>query len=133
MRTGLIQARRHCLLGLLLGLSVAAVDPATAHERTDVVTLDSGDTFHGEIKKLLQGSLTLKTDAVGTISVKWSHVASLVSRFEFEVQTTSGVRHFGTLAEPDKAGQLKVVGSAGTHTLARASEDMGTRRGLARP
>ena len=103
---------------LLLGLSLAPAGVANAHEKTDVVTLDNGDTFHGEIKKLGEGTLTLKTDNVGTISVKWSHVASVVSRFEFEVETTSAERLFGTLGEPDKAGQLKVVGSSATQTLA---------------
>ena len=104
---------------LLLGLCLAAAGPAAAsHPKTDVVTLDSGDRFHGEIKKVTQGSLTLKTPSAGTISVKWSHVASLVSTFQYEVQATNGERYYGSLAEPDQEGQLKVVGSAGTHALA---------------
>jgi len=102
---------------LLLGLCLGAIGPATAHEKTDVVTLDNGDRFHGEVRKLGQGALTVKTDNVGTLSVKWSHVASLVSRFHFEVEATSGMRYFGTLGEPDKAGELKVVGTSGTQVL----------------
>ena len=103
---------------LLLGLWLVAAGPAAAsHPKTDVVTLDSGDTFHGEIKKVTTGTLTLKTASVGTLSVKWSHVARLVSTFQYQVQVTSGERYFGSLAEPDKEGHLKVVGSGGTHSL----------------
>ena len=90
---------------------------AASHPKTDVVTLDSGDTFHGEIKKVTTGTLTLKTASVGTLSVKWSHVARLVSTFQYQVQVTSGERYFGSLAEPDKEGHLKIVGSGGTHSL----------------
>ena len=119
MRTRLNQAGRRCVPVLLLAC-FAAVCPATAHDKSDVVTLDDGDTFHGEIKKLTQGTLTLKTANVGTISVKWSHVARLVSAFEFEVETTSGERHFGRLGEPLRAGELKIVGPAGIQILALA-------------
>ena len=79
MRTSLSKARRGCLTILLLGLSAAA-GPAAAHEKTDVVILDNGDRFQGEIKKLVQGTLTLKTDAAGTISLKWSHVTGVISK-----------------------------------------------------
>ena len=102
---------------LFLGLSFAAAPAVASHPKTDVVTLDSGDQFHGEIKEVNQGSLTLHTSSVGTISVKWSHVATLVSTFQYEVQATSGERYFGSLGEPDEKGQLKVVGLAGVHDL----------------
>jgi hypothetical protein len=108
---------RRRVAALLLGLSVAAGPAAASHPKTDLVTLDSGDRFHGEIKKVEQGSLTLDTHSVGTISVKWTHVASLVSRYQYEVQATSGERYFGSLAEPDEKGQLKIVGLAGVHDL----------------
>jgi len=102
---------------LLLGLSFVAGPAVASHPKTDIVTLDSGDRFHGEIKKVEQGTLTLKTDAVGTISVKWTHVASLVSKYRYEVEATSGERYFGTLAEPDENGLLKIVGLASVHDM----------------
>ena len=112
------QARRHGLPALLLGLCVFFVGPAGAHDRTDLVFLDNGDRFQGEIRKLAQGTLTLKTDAAGTISLKWTHVARVVSQYEYEVHTISGERLYGTLPEPDGSGELKVVGSSVTRTLA---------------
>ena len=103
---------------LLLGLWLVAAGPAVAsHPKTDIVTLDKGDRFYGEIKKVTQGTLTLKTASAGTLSVKWSHVVRLVSTFQFQVQLTNGERYYGSLAEPDQEGQLKVVGSGGTHSL----------------
>ena len=41
----------------------------------------------------------------------------LVSTFQYQVQVTSGERYYGSLAEPDEEGYLKVVGSGGTHSL----------------
>ena len=103
---------------LLLGSWLAAAGPAAAsHPKDDIVKLDKGDRFYGEIKKVTQGTLTLKTASAGTLSVKWSHVVRLVSTFQYQVQVTSGERYFGSLAEPDEEGHLKVVGSAGTHSL----------------
>ncbi len=103
---------------LLLGSWLVAAGPAVAsHPKTDIVTLDKGDRFYGEIKKVTQGTLTLKTASAGTLSVKWSHVVRLVSTFQFQVQLTSGEHYYGSLAEPDQEGHLKVAGSTGTHSL----------------
>jgi hypothetical protein len=107
------------LVVLLLWMATGGAPPAVAdHDRTDVVVLVNGDRFQGEIKRLEQGSLSLKTDAADTISVKWSHVASLVSRFDYHVRSTGRMVYYGRLATPDRPGELKIVGPAGTHTLA---------------
>jgi hypothetical protein len=100
-------------------MATGGAGPAVAkHDRTDVVVLVNGDRFQGEVKGLQQGSLSLKTDAAGTISLKWSHVASLVSRFDYHVRSTGEVLYYGSLVAPDRAGELKIVGPAGTHALA---------------
>ena len=82
------------------------------------MSLVNGDRYQGEIKKLAQGSLSLDTDAAGTISLKWSHVTRLVSRFRYQVRSTQGAIYYGVLAAPDRPGELKVVGRSGTHVLA---------------
>ena len=75
--------------------------------------------FYGEIEKLEEGYLGLDTDAAGTLSVKWAHVVRLVSRYAYEVEDVKGNRLFGTLAEPDRDRELKIVHASGaTTTLA---------------
>jgi hypothetical protein len=102
---------------ILLGLSLGGAFPATAsHAKTDVVTLDKGDRFYGAIESLQQGMLSLDTDAAGTISIKWVHVVRLVSSFEYEVEDVAGNRLFGTLAEPDKDGEIRIVHPSGDVT-----------------
>jgi sRNA-binding regulator protein Hfq len=105
-------------LAVLVILSAAAPGPTSAHEKTDVVVLTNGDRFHGEIKKVAQGTLTLDTDSADTITFKWAYIASLVSEFPFQVHTTGGRDCFGTLAVPDQPGEIKVVGPSETHVVA---------------
>ena len=106
------------LSALLLSMVVGGVGPALAHDKTDIVVLVNGDRYQGEIKMLKQGSLSLDTDAAGTISLKWSHVAQLVSRYNYQVRSTKDDVHYGVLAAPDRAGELKLVGPSGTQVLA---------------
>jgi hypothetical protein len=81
-----------------------------------VVTLDKGDRFYGAIENLQQGMLSLDTNAAGTISIKWAHVVRLVSRFEYEVEDVAGNRLYGSLAEPRRDGELKIVHPSGSAT-----------------
>jgi len=93
---------------LALLLVVAAPARALAsHGKVDHVTLKSGDRFTCEIVRLIRGKLTVKTDALGTVSVEWNKIARIDSPAEFEVETTSGLRFFGVIASPAD-GQLTV-------------------------
>lgn len=96
----------------------AAPGSISAHEKTDVVVLTNGDRFHGEIRKVTQGTLTLNTDPAGTITFKWAYIGSLISDLPFQVHTTGGKDHFGTPAVPDRPGEIKVVGPSETHAVA---------------
>jgi hypothetical protein len=91
---------------------VGAGDP-----KTDVLVLVNGDRFTGQIKSVQQALLTFSTDAAGTVDVEWTYIKSLVSTSEFLVQVSSGERYSGSLAPPDEAGQLKIVGSSETHVV----------------
>ena len=118
MRTRPSARRWGALLALVPGISMLVPGPASAHDKTDVLVLTNGDRLQGEIKKVAQGTLTLSTDAAGTLSFKWAYVASLVSAFPFQVRATSGKDYFGTLAEPDRPGEIKVVSPSETHAVA---------------
>jgi hypothetical protein len=81
------------------------------------VLLRNGNRLVGEIKKLLNGKLTIKTDDLGTVDAKWDHVTTVTSRDFFELETSDGTRYFGSLqpaAEPEK---LDVVGQDSTATV----------------
>jgi hypothetical protein len=96
-------------LALLLGPFGAA---AWAAPKTDVVHLKNGDRITCEIKKLERAKLTLSTDPMDTITIHWAEVEDLVSRRVFEVEVSSGMLHFGSLAT-GPTGQVTLVGSGG--------------------
>ena len=94
----------------MLALLVIAA-PAAA-QKTDVVVLVNGDKITGEIKNVSRGRLQLSTDDAGTIQIEWTKVASVTSKFQFEVAVAAGQRYVGTLgAGPD--GKVAIRGGAG--------------------
>jgi len=98
-----------CAIAALAVLFVA-ICPAVAwasHGKVDHITLKTGDRFTGEIVRLVRGKLTVKTDALGTVSIEWNKISRIESPAEYEVETTSGIRFFGVIASPAD-GQLTV-------------------------
>lgn len=73
---------------------------AWARPKTDVVVLDIGDRVTCEIKKLQRGKLTIKTDASGTITLKWSRVVGLQSAYLYQIELQSGARYIGRFDLP---------------------------------
>jgi len=110
------------------GLPLAAVSLAAwlaaaplAAERTDVVVLASGDHVTGEVKKLERGKLKYKTDEMGTIYIEWDSVWQITSKDIFEVELSTGERHFGSLAPATERQRMQVIGEEETLTLEHAS------------
>jgi hypothetical protein len=96
--------------GVMAALSLLAPEARAATQRTDVVVMTNGDRVTGEIEKLFQGQLQLKTDHAGTIEFEWPSVLSIESRNSFEVVLDDGRRLYGSLrALP--ARELEVVGA----------------------
>lgn len=81
---------------------------AQAAPKTDIVELINGDRLTGEIKTLGQGLLTLKTDAMDTVYVKWENVRALRTEQYLEVELRSGQRHFGSVPE-QRTAQIEIV------------------------
>ena len=50
-------------------------------DKTDVVMLRNGDRLSGDIVSLEFGILSLKTDNMSTLSIKWPAVRSVTSKF----------------------------------------------------
>ena len=74
-------------------------------QKTDILVLKNGDRITGDLKKLDMGSLTIKTNDMGTLQVDWSKVKSIRTTKTYEVKLTSGIIYyasFDTISEPEK-------------------------------
>ena len=69
---------------------------AQAAPKTDVIELTNGDRLTGEIKSLDQGQLTLSTNTMSTVYIKWEKVRALRTNQYLQVELLDGKRHFGT-------------------------------------
>jgi hypothetical protein len=95
----------------VLAASAVVAPPARAGSpRTDVVVMTNGDRMVGEIERLFQGLLQLKTDHAGTIQFEWPSVESIESKDSFELFLADGRRLYGSL-RPLPGRQLEVVGA----------------------
>ena len=103
---------------LVIATVASSGGTAWAADKTDVVTLQNGDRFTGEILNLNRGRVELKTDNAGTIEIEWDNVASLVSRRQFTVTMTDGTRLIGTLAPSTQGATVALVTQAGERRLA---------------
>ena len=95
------------LIALLAGASLAPTD------KTDIVQMRNGDRLVCEIRDLDQGQLRVKTDGMGTVYAEWDKVVRIESARIFEVQLTSGIRHYGSLVLAAAEGRLVVAASSG--------------------
>jgi hypothetical protein len=95
---------------LAVALAFCLCRPAVVHAgpKTDSVLLKNGNLVTCEIKRLDHGLLQVSTDSMGTLDIEWLDVVAVTSPTKFEVETTVGVRYFGSLA-PGATGQLTVV------------------------
>jgi len=99
---------------LILG---GSSQPVWAADKTDVVRLQNGDRFTGEIVSLSRGRITLKTDNAGTIDIEWDNVASVESRRQFTVTLSDGTRWIGTLGRAADPQTIALSTDAGDEHL----------------
>jgi hypothetical protein len=97
------------LLTTLVSAALLLVPRAAAAQKTDTLVLRNGDRIIGEATTMTNGLLEYKTDNVGTINVKWTHVSRLTSQSYFSVETRSRQRFYGSLIPADSAGYLAVA------------------------
>ena len=88
------RAIRICLLATLLA---TLCSPAQA-KRKDVVIMNNGDHFTGEVKKLQNGLLYVETDYVSTnIGLDWNQVQSVESTASYRIVLNNGKRFEGKI------------------------------------
>jgi hypothetical protein len=99
--------------GLLLVLCgvIFTPRPATSREKSDVVILKNGDHITWEIKTLARGMLTVKTDSMGTVDIKWQDVEKVTSKFLFTVQDTQGTIYVGSLQPGPENRHVNISGA----------------------
>jgi hypothetical protein len=91
---------------LLAPLAVLLLaSPAWASEKTDVVVLVNGDRITGEIKGMTRNTLDYKTDDAGRLSIEWNKVVRVTSPHYFEVELSSGKKHYGRFLDPPPGEQ----------------------------
>lgn len=88
------KAFARALLGSLVLLPGAT---AARAQKTDSVWIRNGDRITGEVKALSRALLKYSTDDLGTIYIEWDKVVRISSPATFEVQVSSGIKHYGPL------------------------------------
>lgn len=101
------------LIILLPVLSLQDSKPAIA-QKTDRIMTQNGDWITGEIKTLDLGMLTYKTDAAGTLSVKWEQIRHIVSDKTFALRLSNGESYTGSFEPTDNSYEVRLTGEADT-------------------
>jgi hypothetical protein len=111
--------RRLCVLpALVASLLIAALSStASAREKTDEVILTNGDHLKGEIKGMNYGLMTLSTDPMDTVQIKWENIEAVTSRYSFQVELRDGTRFFGALGAGSESRTILVTGQQKTVRL----------------
>ena len=102
---------------LLVVLLLLWALPASAAPKTDTVIFKNGDRLTGELKSLRRGQLNLNTDATGTIGIEWDKVSNVISNQKIQIETSSGIRFFGSLTASQEGSTIVVITAAGPQTL----------------
>jgi hypothetical protein len=95
----------------LLLTVVFVVLPASAREKLDVVILKNGDRITCEIKHLARGMLTVNTDSMSNVQIKWQDVERITSNLIFTLQDTRGQRYVGSLQAAADVRHVNIAGS----------------------
>jgi Protein of unknown function, DUF481 len=108
------RGRRLAILTLLFALlSISA-----RAERTDVIVLDNGDRIQGEVIKLSSGQLNFKTDHMGTLYIDWTHIVSLTTNQQLQIELIGGRRISGPAPErAPSTGEIRLMVRAPDQTV----------------
>lgn len=74
----------------------------------DTLFLKNGDRLSGDVKELSRDLLRYKTDAMGTIHVRWEDIHSLETEKYLRIELKSGRRLVGSIGPADAPEQLVI-------------------------
>jgi putative salt-induced outer membrane protein YdiY len=103
MTIGILGFSRASRILLLVPLMACLCSPALAG-RKDVVIMNNGDHFTGEVKRLQNGLLYVETEYVsGSIALDWTQVQSVESTATYQIVMNNGRRIEGKIEK--KSGE----------------------------
>ena len=105
----------------ILLAAIYGILPASGREKADIVILRNGDRITCEVKKLARGMLTVNTDSMGTVQIKWPDVERITTKLLFTVEDTQGQRYVGSLQAGAEAQHMNITGSRPTSNLEHLS------------
>jgi hypothetical protein len=82
-------------------------------QKTDIVILTNGDKLTGEIKKLEAGLLQYSTDAMGTVSIEWRFIETIITNKQQTIETNDGTRWLGKIQKPAEGENVQIVTAMG--------------------
>jgi len=96
-----------------------ACAPASAYDRdkSDIVELRNGNHLTGDIVSMEYGTLTLKTDQMGTLRIEWPAVRSVSSKYAFALAQTGGAKFYGILATTPDGTAVTVTEGESVHRI----------------
>lgn len=98
MTTHILRFFRARSLLVLASLLVCFCSPVQATKRKDVVIMNNGDHFTGQVKRLENGLLYIETDYVtGNIGLDWNQVQSIESTATYRIVLNDGRRLEGKI------------------------------------
>ena len=95
-------------LAALLSSLMLMCGQAALAKYDDTVFLDNGDRIMGDVKELSRDMLRFKTDAMGTVYIRWEDIQSVETAKFLRIELKSGRRVVGSLGRADAANQLVI-------------------------
>jgi hypothetical protein len=122
MGDGIMHTARLIPRGFFIVLTIIfIVFPASARDKTDEVILKNGDHISCWIQKLARGMLTVKTDPMGTVEIKWQDIARITSKFLFRIEDTEGNLYVGSLQPAADTEHINIDGLRPASNLSHLS------------
>lgn len=81
-----------------------------ARDKTDIIVLKNGNQITGEIQELSRGLLTLKTNSMETVKIKWQDIDKITSEHSFAVEVSNGWIFISSLSPAEEPRALNAVG-----------------------
>ena len=92
----------------LVCLLLMMIAPGGQAKFDDTVFLKNGDRIMGDVKELNRDMLKFKTDAMGTVYIRWDDIRSLDTRKSLRIELKSGRRVVGSIGQADAPDQMVV-------------------------